>query len=253
METRGSYLGEPAGSAAETTLVLESTQGDGQTAGTVTDDGGGASRSTDPAGGSSTGTDVSLREYIVALIAATERASDARFDAMKEMVENAFRSSQEAIRKAEAATEKRFESVNEFRAVLTDQQQHLVTRQVLDSVVDRLQAAIERNREDLDALAKRLDLREGKEGDEADDGRFVRHRHGGCCCDRVGGCDRQRSNQLGGTVNTYTVATSSVAPKPIKCATCGHDSSRNNYLLDFTKKRSYEICSYCRQELKEAP
>ena len=126
-------------------------------------EGGGASRSTDPATGTSTATDISLREYLVSLIAATERASDARFEAMKQMVDNAFKSSQEAIRKAEAATEKRFESVNEFRAVLTDQQRHLVTRDVLNSVADKLQASIDRNRDDLDSLAKRLDLREGQE------------------------------------------------------------------------------------------
>ena len=101
---------------------------------------------------------------------------------MKEMVEKAFESSQEAIRKAESATEKRFESVNEFRAVLTDQQQHLVSRQVLDSVSDKLTAAIDRNRDDLDQLSKRLDLREGQEfghpadGGDVPDNRWPDHR-----------------------------------------------------------------------------
>jgi hypothetical protein len=125
-------------------------------------EGGGASRSTDPAAGTSSATDVSLREYLIALIHAAEQRSDARFESMKEQVDAAFRSSQEAISKAELASDKRFESVNEFRAVLADQQRDLITRQVLNSVSDKLEAAISRNREDLDQLARRVDLREGQ-------------------------------------------------------------------------------------------
>lgn len=126
------------------------------------EEGGGASRSTDPAAGTSSATDVSLREYLVALINAVERRSDERFEAMKHDVEAAFKSSQAAISKAELATEHRFEAVNEFRAVLSDQQRDLVTRQVLNSVAEKLEAAIARNREDLAVLEKRLTLREGQ-------------------------------------------------------------------------------------------
>lgn len=42
--------------------------------------------------------------------------------------EQRFRSSEEAVRKAEQAAEKRFESVNEFRAALSDQQRDLMPR-----------------------------------------------------------------------------------------------------------------------------
>jgi hypothetical protein len=126
------------------------------------DEGGGASRSTDPAAGTSSATDVSLREYLIALIHAAEQRSDARFESMKDQVDAAFRSSQEAISKAELASDKRFESVNEFRAVLSDQQRDLVTRQVLSSVQEKLEEAIRRNRDDLVALEKRLTLREGQ-------------------------------------------------------------------------------------------
>jgi hypothetical protein len=125
-------------------------------------EGGGASRSTDPAYGSSSATDVSLREYLVALIHAAEQRSDARFESMKDQVDAAFRSSQEAISKAELASDKRFESVNEFRAVLADQQRDLVTRQVLNAMSEKLEAAINRNRDDLSILEKRLTLREGQ-------------------------------------------------------------------------------------------
>jgi hypothetical protein len=125
-------------------------------------DGGGASRSTDPAAGTSSATDVSLREYLTALIQAAEIRSDARFEAMQDAVRTAFGESQKAITKAETATEKRFESVNEFRSALTDQATRFVTRDALASLSDKLQAGIDRNRDDLDTLSQRLDLQQGE-------------------------------------------------------------------------------------------
>lgn len=124
--------------------------------------GGGASRSTDPAAGTSTATDVSLREYLMAQINAAESRADIRFLAMKEQVEAAFESSQRAIDKADEATEKRFEGVNEFRAALSDQATRFVTTETLISLGDKLQASIDRNREDLITLANRINLREGE-------------------------------------------------------------------------------------------
>lgn len=52
-----------------------------------------------------------------------------RFANAKEQVANALESSNRAIQKADLATEKRFEGVNEFRAALTDQNREFV-RQV---------------------------------------------------------------------------------------------------------------------------
>ena len=126
------------------------------------DEGGGASRTTDPAAGSSAATDVSLREYLMAQITAAEKRSDLRFESMKEQVLSAFESSQRAIDKADIATEKRFEGVNEFRAALSDQASRFVTTETLNSLGDKLEASIERNRDDLDKLSKRIDLREGE-------------------------------------------------------------------------------------------
>ena len=125
--------------------------------------GGGASRSTDPAAGTSTATDVSLREYLMAQINAAETRANIRFEAMKEQVDAAFAASQAAIDKADIATEKRFEGVNEFRAALSDQATRFVTQETLTALGDKLQAAIERNREDLDRLATRINTREGAE------------------------------------------------------------------------------------------
>jgi len=47
---------------------------------------------------------------------------------LKEYVDLRFTSVQEAVTKAEAATEKRFEGVNEFRSTLADQQRTFVPR-----------------------------------------------------------------------------------------------------------------------------
>ncbi len=126
------------------------------------EEGGGASRTTDSAAGSSAATDVSLREYLTSLIQAAELRSDARFDQMKEMVDAAFQSSQKAIEKADTATEKRFEGVNEFRAQLADQAGKFVTRETMDALIDKLAQQIDRNRQDLDSLEKRIDLRQGE-------------------------------------------------------------------------------------------
>ena len=125
-------------------------------------EGGGASRSTDPAAGTSSATDVSLREHLVALINAAEQRSNQRFEAMKEQVDAAFAASQLAIDKADSATEKRFEGVNEFRAALSDQASRFVTQETLAALGDKLQTGIDRNREDLDQLSKRIDVRQGE-------------------------------------------------------------------------------------------
>jgi ribosomal protein RSM22 (predicted rRNA methylase) len=104
---------------------------------------------------------VSLRDYLTSLIDGAEKRSDERFEAMKAMVQEAFVGSQKAIDKAERATELRFESVNEFRAQLSDQSTRFVTRDTVDALMQKLETEIARNRQDLDDLAKRVDLREG--------------------------------------------------------------------------------------------
>lgn len=109
------------------------------------EEGGGASKSTDPAAGSSAATDVSLREHLTMMVMNFERRVDERFAAMQRAIDVAFQ-----------ASESRLDSVNEFRAQLGDQTRTFVTREVLDALVDKLQAEIDRTRRDLDELAKKL-------------------------------------------------------------------------------------------------
>lgn len=61
-------------------------------------------------------------------IAESDRRYEQRFDGQEKATNLALQSAKEAVTKAEAATEKRFESVNEFRAALADQSNTLLTR-----------------------------------------------------------------------------------------------------------------------------
>lgn len=127
------------------------------------DEGGGASRSTDPAAGTSSATDVSLREYIALMVELEMRRVNERFTSVEKATASAFENSQRAIDKADQATEKRFEGVNEFRAALSDQASRFVTAEQLNAVADKLEAGYLRNREDIDQLGKRLDLKQGED------------------------------------------------------------------------------------------
>ena len=108
---------------------------------------------------------------------ALDRAVMARFDAEHNLlmtlaserqigIDAAFAAQQAAVSKAEIATEKRFESVNEFRAQLTDQAGRFVTRNETDSVIaavrSEMQSAADRNAERIQDLTDRVNRAEGK-------------------------------------------------------------------------------------------
>ncbi len=71
-----------------------------------------------------------------------------RFTAMKTAVDAALASSDRAVTKAEIATEKRFEGVNEFRSALSDQSSNLLPRieysVQYQGLIDRLSASDKR-------------------------------------------------------------------------------------------------------------
>jgi hypothetical protein len=89
-------------------------------------------------------------------IAALERHIEGRFDAIQRELSKAIETAATAVNKAEVATERRFEGVNEFRAQLSDQAGRFVTREELHAVEEKLGAASDRNRADIDALGKRM-------------------------------------------------------------------------------------------------
>lgn len=61
-----------------------------------------------------------------------------RIDATKDSANLALSASEKAIAKAEIASEKRFESVNEFRAALNDSSRNNITRSEVDSRFEAL-------------------------------------------------------------------------------------------------------------------
>lgn len=82
--------------------------------------------------------------------AAQERALEVGFIAAREAVNAALTSADRAVQKAETAAERRFDSVNEFRSTLADQQRTLIPRAEVDVLmraftekIDRLQTQVD--------------------------------------------------------------------------------------------------------------
>ena len=82
---------------------------------------------------------ISLREYV-----------DIRFDAQEKAVNAALAASDRAVNKAEMASEKRFDAVNEFRAALADSARLLMPRieaeqriAPLDKMISDLKTTVE--------------------------------------------------------------------------------------------------------------
>jgi hypothetical protein len=96
-------------------------------------------------------------DTIRAQISALDRLTEARSRAQDEKVTLALASAQTAVTKAEVATERRFEGVNEFRSTLSDQAREFVTRREFEQLRD---ASNERIRE----MQTRLDKTEGRSG-----------------------------------------------------------------------------------------
>ncbi len=77
--------------------------------------------------GSAAAQEPTLRE-LRAILDERDAKYNQRFEAQEKAVSAALAAAKEAVLKAETASEKRFESVNEFRTTLKDQQLLLITR-----------------------------------------------------------------------------------------------------------------------------
>ena len=82
---------------------------------------------------------------------AQREAVTTAFLAQKEAVNAALAAADRAVSKAELASEKRFESVNEFRATLSDQQRTLFPRAEAEAIFKSLEAKLESSLKSLDA------------------------------------------------------------------------------------------------------
>jgi hypothetical protein len=87
---------------------------------------------------------ISLREYI-----------DMRFTAQDKAVAAALASAERAVAKSDLATEKRFESVNEFRATLADSARLLMPRLEAEQVIRAISDKVE-------VLTTRLNARDDR-------------------------------------------------------------------------------------------
>jgi len=94
----------------------------------------------------------SQKSAIDAAFAAQKSAVDAAFSAQKEGISAALAAADRAVNKAELATEKRFESVNEFRGTLDNQQRTLIPRSEVQEISKGLEQKIAQLTKDLDKL-----------------------------------------------------------------------------------------------------
>jgi hypothetical protein len=88
--------------------------------------------------------------HLQSLIDANERLTKERFVSQQQAVSAALAAAKEAVQKAESAAERRFESVNEFRNTLSDQQRTLMPRAEFESMEKAISFR-------LDAIDKQLE------------------------------------------------------------------------------------------------
>lgn len=91
------------------------------------------------------------KSMLVAAISSLKEAFSSQIDHQKELTAQALAAADKAVEKAETAAQKRFESVNEFRATLSDQQRELATKTECDlrfkALEDRVNGVVEDSRE----------------------------------------------------------------------------------------------------------
>jgi Flp pilus assembly protein TadB len=98
-----------------------------------------------------------LRQHVTALLAEKDLRDQQRFEAQSSAIAAALLAAEKAVTKAEAANERRFEGVNEFRQTLSDQAATFISRVEFDA---QRKAYEDRVRE----LAARVDKTEGRTG-----------------------------------------------------------------------------------------
>lgn len=100
------------------------------------------------------------KEYLEAQISGLKETLIAQIVSQKEAINAALVSADKAVLKAESASEKRFESVNEFRATLSDQQRDMATKSEVDlrfrAVEDKLSESMKTRQTQIDAVSARI-------------------------------------------------------------------------------------------------
>ena len=86
------------------------------------------------------------------LIDANDKNYKQRFENVVEATKSALAAADRAVTKAESATEKRFEGVNEFRNTLSDQQRTFIPRQEVDLTFKNIASRIDDANRDIDKI-----------------------------------------------------------------------------------------------------
>ena len=94
---------------------------------------------------------VPVLEHLAALLVEMDKRYQQRSDDQTTAINAALLAAEKAVTKAETATERRFEGVNEFRATLSDQAATFISRVEFEAISERLRE-----------LAARLDRFEGR-------------------------------------------------------------------------------------------
>jgi hypothetical protein len=103
-----------------------------------------------------------LREHLEALIVDHGHSDNQRFLSQEEAVDAALAAAEKAVTKAEVANEKRFDSVNEFRAQLNDQARNFMPRkeyEVQQEALARRLTALERSQSTSGGRTEGADVR----------------------------------------------------------------------------------------------
>ena len=109
---------------------------------------------------------VALRDYFTLWLERLELFYDRRFQDLDAKTTLALAAADKAVTKAEIATEKRFEGVNEFRSTLADQAARLMPREEAMSKFENLQKDINTNAKEIQ------DRRNARDDQSRDASRF---------------------------------------------------------------------------------
>lgn len=100
-----------------------------------------------------TSDDVPLKDFLLAVINEREDKYEQRFQALAQASDTALKNATTAVLKAETATDRRLEGLNELRGALTDQQASLARRDEVHLLVSGLKAELSAR---MDGLEKTL-------------------------------------------------------------------------------------------------
>lgn len=116
---------------------------------------------------------VPLKEFVLSVLNEREDKYVQKFEALKESLSAVVVSLEKAVLKAEVATEKRFESVNEFRKQMGDMQTTLAPKSEVNMRFDAANARIDVVAKALETIVNLLSNTKGKSEGTASTGTVI--------------------------------------------------------------------------------